>query len=82
VKGKNKNDGFSNYRSNRIEAYDIDLWKEGKWLNIYHDETSMEDCKVIRFPVYYQTSKIRFKVLRAKAPPSIYEFNVIDFERK
>jgi len=82
VKGKNKNDGFSNYRSNRIEAYDIDIWKEEGWLNIYHDETSMDDCKVIRFPVNYQTSKIRLNVLRATAPPSIYEFNVIDFERK
>ncbi len=81
-KGKNKDDEFSNYRTNRIEAYDIDIWKDNRWLNIYHDEASMDDCKVIRFPVFYQTSKIRLKVLRATAPPSIYEFNVIDFSQR
>ena len=72
-------DGFSNYRTNRIEAYDIDIMKEGEWLTICHDESSMDDCKVIRFPVSYQTSKVRLNILKAKAPPSIFEFNVIDF---
>jgi alpha-L-fucosidase len=81
-KGKNKDDYFSNYRANRIEAYDIDIWKDNGWLNIYHDESSMDDCKVIRFPVFYQASKIRMKILRATAPPSIYEFNVIDFSHR
>ena len=75
-------DGFSNYRTNRIEAYDIDIWKDNNWLNIYHDASLMDDCKVIRFPVFYQTSKIRLNVLKAKAPPSIYEFNVIDFSQR
>ena len=78
---KNKNDEFSNYRKNRIEAYNIEILKDNEWITIYHDEASMEDCKVIRFPVFYNTSKIRLKVLKASALPSIYEFNVIDFER-
>jgi alpha-L-fucosidase len=75
-------DKFSNFRSNRIESYDIDIWKDNQWLTIYHDESSMDDCKVIRFPVYYQASKIRLNILKASAPPSIYEFNVIDFKQK
>lgn len=81
-KGKNKDDEFFNFRTNRIEAYDIDIWKDNEWLNIYHDEASMNDCKVIRFPVFYHTSKIRMKVLRATAPPSDWEFNVMDFSQQ
>jgi alpha-L-fucosidase len=79
---KDGGDGFSNYRSNRIQSYNIDIWKNNQWLTIYHDEASMDDCKVIRFPAFYQASKIRLKVLKATAPPSIYEFNVIDFDKK
>ena len=77
-KSDNDKDFFTNYRFNRIEAYNIDIWQNNDWLTIYHDEQSMGDCKVIRFPVYYQTSKIRLKVLKANSLPSIYEFNVID----
>ena len=74
------NDIFSNYRFNRIQSYNIDIWKNERWQTIYTDNRPMGDCKVIRFPVYYQTSKIRMKVTKAIAPPSIYEFNVIDFK--
>ena len=73
------NDIFSNQRINRIQTYNIDIWKNDRWQTIYTDNRPMGDCKVIRFPVYYQTSKIRMKVTKATAPPSIYEFNVIDF---
>jgi len=73
------NDIFSNYRFNRIQSYNIDIWKNNRWETIYTDNRPMGDCKVIRFPVYYQTSKVRLKVTKATAPPSIYEFNVIDF---
>jgi alpha-L-fucosidase len=75
-------DGFSNYRSNRIQEYSIDIWENGQWTTIYIDERPMYDCKVICFPRYYQTSKIRLNVLKASAPPSIWEFNVIDFTKK
>lgn len=80
--GKDQSDFFTNYRFNRIEAYHIDIWRDNEWLTIFYDDVSMGDCKVIRFPVWYQTSKIRFKILKASAPPSIYEFNVIDFGEK
>ena len=79
-KSDNDKDFFTNYRFNRIEAYNIDIWQNNDWLTIFHDEQSMGDCKVIRFPVYYQTSKIRLKVLKANSLPSIYEFNVIDIK--
>ncbi len=72
------NDIFSNYRYNRIQSYTIDIWKNQKWQTIFTDNRPLGDCKVIRFPVYYSTSCIRLKVLKATAPPSIYEFNVID----
>lgn len=75
---KASDDGFSNTRHNRIQAYSIDIWKNGKWETIYLSDEQMGDCKVIRFPYAYQTPKIRLKVLKATAPPSIYEWNVID----
>lgn len=79
---KSSADGFSNVRINRIQSYTIDIWKDNSWNTIYTIDEPMGDCKVIRFPRYYQTSKIRLKVLRSSAPPSIYEFNVIDFKEK
>ena len=78
-KSSDPDDIFSNQRINRIQSYTIDIWKGNDWITIYTDDRPMYDCKVIRFPKYYQTSKIRLNVLRASVPPSIYEFNVIDF---
>lgn len=74
---KEGDDGFSNYRTNRIQAYEIDIYKNNEWTTVYVSEESMGDCKVIRFPHSYQASQIRLKVLKASAPASIYEFNVI-----
>lgn len=71
------NDGFSNYRKNRIQGYQIEIIQKGKWIPIYVSDEPMGDCKVIRFPYNYYTSSIRLKVTRATAPPSIYEFNII-----
>lgn len=81
-KSNHPNDIFSNQRFNRIQCYTIDIWKDNSWLTIYNDDRPMGDCNVIRFPVYYQTNKIRLKVLKATAPPSIYEFNIIDCKKK
>ena len=74
---KNGADGFSNYRTNRIKDYQIEIWKDGKWETIYRSDVPMGDCKVIHFPYSYRTSQIRLNILKASAPPSIYEFNVI-----
>jgi len=77
-KSADPKDIFSNYRFNRIQSYKIQILKDDKWVTVFSDDRSMGDCKVIRFPVYYQTSKIKLKVTKASAPPSIYEMNVID----
>lgn len=74
---KNGADGFSNYRTNRIKDYQIEIWKDGEWETIYRSDVPMDDCKVIHFPYSYRTSQIRLNILKASAPPSIYEFNVI-----
>ncbi|MGJ1422309.1 alpha-L-fucosidase [Sphingobacterium spiritivorum] len=71
-------DGFSNIRNNRIEEYCIQIWEGGQWKTIYLGNTSLADCKVIKFPKYYQSAKIRLKILKAKGLPSINEINVID----
>ncbi len=74
---KRDNDHFSNYRTNRIQSYCIDIWLGDEWKTIYLNDEPMGDCKVIHFPISYQSPKLRFRVLKATAPPSIYEFNVI-----
>lgn len=66
---------------NRIQAYTLDIWKDNQWKTIYISQEPMGACKVIHFPHSYQASQIRLKVLAATAPPSIYEFSVIDFPR-
>ncbi|MFA5328423.1 MAG: alpha-L-fucosidase [Prolixibacteraceae bacterium] len=71
-------DIFSNQRMNRIQSYTIDRWENNSWQTIYVDDEPMYDCKVIHFPTYYSSSKIRLNVLKATAPPSIYEFQVMD----
>jgi alpha-L-fucosidase len=77
----NPSDEFSNIRTNRIQAYQIDLQQNGKWVTIFSDDQPMDDCKVIRFPVLYEAGSIRLKVTKALAPPSIWEFSVIDDTR-
>lgn len=72
-------DGFSNIRTNRIQEYNIAILQQGKWKTIYLDNESMGDCKVIHFPQSYHASKIRLEVTKALAPPSIKEFNVIQY---
>ena len=81
-KSTDPKDIFSNYRFNRIQTYNIDIWTKDRWQTIYTDNRPMGDCKVIRFPVHYSTSKIRLKVTKATAPPSVYELNVIDFKKR
>ncbi len=47
-------DEFSNVRINRIQSYQIDIWKANKWITIFSDDQSMDDCKIIQFPVFYK----------------------------
>lgn len=75
---KNASDGFSNIRTNRIQTYQIEIWKDNQWLPVFVSDEPMGDCKVIRLLHSYQTSQIRLNITKASAPPSIYEFNVID----
>lgn len=70
-------DGFSEIRIPRIQQYSIDILQRGGWKTIYLGDEPMSDCKVIKFPVSYKAGKLRFKVLKAIAPPSIYELSVV-----
>lgn len=75
-------DGFSNYRTNRIQAYHIDILQNGCWETIYADTEPMGDCKVIRLSQPYSAQQIRLCITKASAPASIYEFCVIDRSQK
>lgn len=75
---KKMEDGFSQLRVSRIQRYCVDILQNGQWMTIFLSDEPMGDCKVISLPVKYRTSKLRLKVLKATAPPSIYELCVID----
>lgn len=75
-------DGFSQIRVPRIQQYSLDILQNGQWETIYLGDESMGDCKVIRLPRNYATSKLRFRVLKASAPPAIDEICVINMPAK
>ncbi|HJA86709.1 MAG TPA: alpha-L-fucosidase [Candidatus Bacteroides avicola] len=75
---KNGDDGFTNYRTNRIRSYVVETLEQGEWLPIYVGDEPMGDCKVIRLAQKRKAEKIRLRVTAATAPPSIWEFNVIN----
>ena len=79
---KNLPDGFSQIRVSRIQQYSVDIMQNGQWTTIYLSDEPMGDCKVIKLPLSYNASKLRLKVLKATAPPSIYELNVINMPKK
>jgi len=70
--------GFSQLRSPRIQEYAVDILSGNDWQTIYLGSEPMGDCKVIRLPKRYHTSKLRFRVTKASALPSLLELNVID----
>lgn len=74
---KNLPDGFSQVRNGRIKEYTIDIFTKGVWQTIFLGTEPMGDCKVIQLPKNYTASKMRFKVVKATAMPSLYELSVI-----
>lgn len=79
---KNLPDGFSQVRLPRIQEYTVDILQNGRWETIFLGHEPMGDCKVIRLPRSYKTGSLRFRVLKASAPPSIYEISVIDLDKR
>jgi len=71
-------DGFSQVRKPRIQQYSVDIMHEGRWQTIWLGDEPMGDCKVLRFPHSYKTNRLRFTILKASAPPSLYEICVIN----
>ena len=71
-------DGFSNTRSGRIQEYTIDIFTGGEWTSVYVGNTAFGDCKTICLPRSYTAERVRLNVIKATAPPSVYEFEVIN----
>lgn len=71
-------DNISNRRKNRIQAYTIESMRDGKWETIHVADSPIGDCGVIRLPHSVKADKIRLNITKSVAPPSIYEFSVID----
>lgn len=79
---KNLPDGFSQIRIPRIQQYSIDILQNNQWETIFLGDEPMGDCKIIRLPISYKTTKLRFKVLKATGLPSINEICVINVSGK
>lgn len=71
-------DNISNRRINRIKSFNIECLSDGQWKTIYVSDTPIGDCRRIRLPYTYRAEKIRMNVTDASAPPSLYEFSVIN----
>lgn len=74
---RDSGNGFTNYRTNRIQQYTVDVQQDGEWRTVYYGDAPMGDCKSIRLPQSVTARQVRLRVLEATAPPSIYEFNII-----
>lgn len=68
---------FSNRRHNRIQAYSIEAFCDGRWSTIHVSDTPVGDCGVIRFRDPVKASRLRLHVIESTAPPSIYEFSAV-----
>lgn len=75
-------DNFSNRRKNRIQAFSIEALTNGRWETIHVADTAIGDCGVIRMPRPVKADRLRLNIISASAPPSLYEFSVIDTRSK
>lgn len=75
-------DNISNRRKNRIEGYTIECLSNGIWETVHVADTPMGDCGVIRLSQPIKAEKVRLNVTKASAPPSLYQFNLIDTTQK
>lgn len=75
-------DNIANRRVNRIQTFDIECLRDGRWETIHISDTPIGDCRTIRLPYPCKAEKIRMNITRASAPPSLYEFSVINTSAK
>lgn len=71
-------DNIANRRHNRIRSYTIECLENGIWETIHVSDSPIGDCGVIRLPHPVRADRLRLNITSATAPPSIYEFSVID----
>jgi alpha-L-fucosidase len=58
----------------RVEAFAIDVWRDGKWAE-FAKGTSVGNCRLVRqSPV--NTSRVRLRILQAAVCPAISEFGL------
>lgn len=69
---------FSNKRTNRIQAYSIEILQDGEWNTIHISDNPIGDCLSLKLPHPYRAEKVRLNVISASDYPSIYEFSLIN----
>lgn len=74
-------DGFSNLRGFRTQEFAIDALQDGEWKTI-HTGKEIGAAKVLRFPTRIRADKLRLRVTKASAPPSIHLITVSDSSKR
>ena len=72
---KDKGDGFSALRESRIQEYTLELFRAGEWQPIHYG-FGIDAVEVIRFPEILHGEKLRLRVIKASASPSIQHIAV------
>ncbi len=72
---KKLGDEFSQLRIFRIQEFAIDALQDGAWRTI-HSGAEIGAARVIRFDKQHRAEKLRLRITRASAPPSIHLITV------
>lgn len=60
----------------RVEAFALDAWQEGRWKEIANG-TSIGNCRLVRLN-HVSTSKLRLRITKASASPALSELAIFE----
>ncbi len=78
---KELGDGFSQQRIFRIQEFTIDALEDGEWKTI-HEGKEIGAARVIRFVTKHKAEKLRIRITKSSAPPSLNLITVSDMSDK
>lgn len=78
---KDLGDGFSQLRKFRVQEFAIEALDGGKWSTI-HSGKDIGAARVLRFDRKIRAERLRLRVLKASAPPSIHLITVADLSTR
>jgi alpha-L-fucosidase len=74
-------DGFSRQRTFRIEAFAVDVLRDGVWTTL-HTGREIGAARILRFDQKIAAEKLRLRITQASSPASIYLITVSDSDTR